>query len=348
MTKKHVRCIQCGSLNTKRNGTRKTKSGRTKRFMCLECKHSFNLRLQLGKNLSHRVKVDLARRNLEGRTSIRTIARHTGYSKTTVCKAIHDITKQCVGSAWIAKELQPKWGGYLALDGKMIRVWDWSAKYFRYNKEERRWLHKMSLLIALDLETLDIPTHHLGDEETTIDLVLMLRELKDMNYPLKGYVTDGNEDIKKAVELVFGKDIPRQLCTIHYLRNLNKKLNKGDITNIQYRDVKQNLHKGLRPKLLKVPDDLFTYQTIKCLPWSNQQIENLIRYFNLRLKTLNQFHDLKYAKSYLNTLTLMRRFTRFTDCSNKDKNLHAPLELAGCDITNIDYLRLKSNRKMVR
>jgi len=259
-------------------------------------------------------------------------------------KAVHDVTGQCVSAAWIAEELQPQWGGYLALDGKIIRVWEWAAKHFRYTVHQKGWLHKMTMLIALDLETLDIPIHHLGDEETTIDLVLLLRELKQVNYPLKGYVSDGNEDIKKAVELVFGSGIPRQLCLTHFLRNLRVRLREEKITERQYRDAYQALSTGLKPKLLRVPDDLFTHRTSPGLPPTNQQLENLIRYFNLRLKTINQFHDWRTAKDYCNALTLMRRFTKFTDCRDQTKNHHAPLELAGVDITNLDYLNLKSNR----
>lgn len=216
----------------------------------------------------------------------------------------------------------------------------WAAKYFRYSKAERRWLHKMSLLIALDLKTLDIPTHHLGDDETTIDLVLMLKELKGMDYPLKGYVTDGNDDIRKAVELVFGKGIPHQLCLTHYLRNLRKKFNDELITERQYQDAYRAISSGAKPTLLPVSDELFTYRTTPGLPPTNQQLENLIRFFNLRLKTLNQFQSWQTARDYCNALTLMRRFTKFTDCRNKAKNHHAPLELA---TVNLDNLNLRKH-----
>ena len=222
MTKRHVRCPNCSSLNTKRNGLRQTESGRVQRFFCPSCRSSFTYNHQPKRGLSDRVKVDLTRTHLEGRTSMRTLAKDTGHSKTTICKAIHEVTSRCVSTVWIAQELKPQWGGYLALDGKVVRVFDWTTKHFRYTNVQRRWLHKMSLLIALDLETLDIPTHHLGDEETTIDLILLLRELKEINYPLKGYVSDGNRDIVRAVELVFGPDIPHQLCVRHFLQNTKK------------------------------------------------------------------------------------------------------------------------------
>lgn len=342
MRKKHIRCLNCKSLKTRRNGKKKLKMRLIQRFYCLDCRKSFVIRLNKKSRITFHKKVEITRRHLEGRSSIRIIARHTGHSTKTICNSIKEITSQCVGASWIAKNLSPQWSGYLALDGKMIRVWDWAAKHFRYSKQEKRWLHKMSLLIALDLGTLDIPIHHLGSEETTIDLVLMLKELKKIGYPLKGYITDGNEDIKKAVEMVFGK-IPRQLCIRHYLQNLRDKLKENKLSNQQYQDVCQTLLNGNRPRSFKVPNDLFTYRKIRNLPATNQQIENLIRYFNLRLKTINQFQDWKTAKHYLNALILSRRFTKFTDCRDKTKNHKAPLQLAGCDIKNLNYLFLKNN-----
>ena len=128
----------------------------------------------------------------------------------------------------------------------------------------------MSLLIALDLETLDIPNHHLGDEETTFDLILMLKELQAMGYPLKGYVSDGNEDIERAVTKVFGSGIPHQLCVRHYLENLKVRLREEKITQLQFQDATAALLNGARPKLLAVPDDLFTYRTVSKLPPTNQ------------------------------------------------------------------------------
>lgn len=165
----------------------------------MDCGKSFTFKVLTRVRITPSEKVRLTREHLEKRASIRALARLEGYSKQTVQNAIHEITSQCASAAWIANHFSPKWGGYLALDGTTVRVWDWSAKHFRYSKAQKRWLHKMTLILALDIKTLDVPMHHLGSEETTIDLILMLRELKNINYPLKGIVTDGNLDIKKPL-----------------------------------------------------------------------------------------------------------------------------------------------------
>lgn len=344
MKKRNVRCKKCGSLSTLRNGHRKLQKEFVERFYCQDCRGYFTLRINLNSRLGFADKVRIARIHLEGRTSIRTIARHHNHSKTTVSAAIRDVTCQCVLPEFIAQHFKPKWSGYLALDGKMIRVWDWAAKHFRYDKKERRYLHKMSLLLALDLGTLDIPDHHLGDEETAIDLIMFLQSLKRLGYPLRGYISDGNQDIVKAVEMTFGQ-VPHQLCIRHYLQGLKDKFWSGEIAEFQYRDACQAILSGARPKYLKVPDELFTYRKVKQLPPTNQQMENLIRYFSLRLKTLGQFQSFQSARDYCNILTLMRRFTAFTDCRDKARNHKSPLELALCDVKGLDYLTLGKIRR---
>jgi hypothetical protein len=78
------------------------------------------------------------------------------------------------------------------------------------------------------------------------------------------------------------------------------------------------------------------------LPHTSNDAENLFRQLMLRLRTIGRFAHYRYARDYLNAWALWRRFTPFTDCrgSRKSRNHKAPLELAGCEISNIDFLRL--------
>lgn len=94
--------------------------------------------------------------------------------------------------------------------------------------------------------------------------------------------------------------------------------------------------------LLEVPDDLYTYLEIRGLPRTNQITENFFRFVALRVKTLNIFRSWKTATDYLNALVLYRRFKKFEDCKGKNKSFNglAPLELAGCEIIDLDYLDL--------
>lgn len=119
------------------------------------------------------------------------------------------------------------------------------------------------------------------------------------------------------------------------------KLSEKKVAKFQYEDAYQALLQGAKPKYLKVPNDLFTFRQVKQLPSTNQQIKNLNRYLMLRLKTIGQFQSFQSAKNYCNALTLMRRFTAFTDCHDKTKNHKAPLTIAGCDVKELDYLTLR-------
>jgi len=139
---------------------------------------------------------------------------------------------------------------------------------------------------------------------------------------------------------MFGKHIPHQLCRTHYIEGLKVKLRKEIITPLQYEEAKYSLLRGEKPDLLVVPNELFTYQKYKELPPTNQDIEVLNRFLNLRLKTINQFRHVKYATSYLDALVLYRRFKPYTDKKKPNTHLNglAPLEIAGCNLKDIDYL----------
>jgi transposase-like protein len=344
MHKKHLRCSHCSSLHTKRNGSRKTSTGEIQRFLCLECQKSFTFKILTRARITPSEQVRLTREHLEKRASIRTLARLEGYSKQTVQHAIHTVTAQVASAAWIANRFSPQWDGYLAIDGTTVRVWDWAAKYFRYSHAQRRWLHKMTLLVAQDVTTTDIPAHHLDSEEGTIELVTLLRKLKELHYPLKGIVTDGNMDIKKAVDLVFGGDTPHQLCQLHFLKNLRQRVKDGTLLESQYREAKKKIPKGQQPSF-PVPTELYTYLKHPGLPKTNQQLEVTNRFFKLRLKTIGAFHTWKTATTFTDALIAHRRFLKYTD-RKYQPNGKAPLELAGCNIEGFDYLAraYKSNR----
>ncbi|MBM2820493.1 MAG: hypothetical protein HW405_253 [Candidatus Berkelbacteria bacterium] len=307
--KRHVKCPWCLCLNTQRWGTRKVGKRKIQKFKCFSCGHTFSNRLTKGK-LTANEKVNIARTHLEGRTSIRQLVRNTGFAKQTIQNAVYQTVKNCVDSAFIAKNLKPNWGGNLVVDGTTIRVYDWSAKHFRYSKEEKRFLHKLIWIVALDLETLDIVHQYLGNEETMIDLILFFREIKKIGYDLTGLVSDGNRDIKRSAQMVFNKSFSHQLCITHYIRSLRTRFREEKITLKRYEKLKTNIYQ--ETWVPGLPRELFTYQRTKSLPKTNQQIENLFRQLKLRTHSINQFQSYITAKNYLTAWSLARRFTPFT------------------------------------
>lgn len=286
--KRHVKCSWCLCLSTQRWGTRKVGQRKIQKFKCFSCGHIFSNRITKGK-LTANEKVNIARTHLEGRTSIRQLVRDTSLAKQTIQNAVYDTVKNCVDSAFIAKYLKPNWGGNLVVDGTTIRVYDWSAKHFRYTKEQKRFLHKLIWIVALDLETLDIVHQYLAEEETMIDLILFFREIKSIGYPLKGLVSDGNSDIKRSTQMVFKTPFNYQLCTTHYVRSLRTRLREEKITLERYEELKRAIYK--ETWIPGLPRDFFAYQKIPSLPKTNQQIENLFRQLKLRTHSINQFQS---------------------------------------------------------
>jgi len=105
--KKHVKCSWYLSLNIKRNEKRIIRNRQIQRFVCLNCGHSFTMRINKG-ILTKGEKINLTHTHLAGRTSIRQISRDTGSAKQTVQNTIHEITNDCVDSAWAANNLRLK------------------------------------------------------------------------------------------------------------------------------------------------------------------------------------------------------------------------------------------------
>jgi len=291
-------------------------------------------------------------------------------------KAVHNVTGKARDSIWIANNLKPNWSNILVFDGKVIRAFDSYVKKLKANhsfsEKEIKWMHKKVWLCGIDYETGDLPHYDLADEETRIDLILYFKNLKKIGYNMRILVCDGNPDMPHAAKKVYGEDnLIIQLCTRHFVEGLKRVAGVDKniphtqklINLIQYiiqakseRQAKYFLkflnkmriqtetEKQIIDRFKKHKEDLMAHIKYPELniPHTSNDIENLFRQLNLRLKTINRFNHWKYARDYLKAWALMRRFTKFTDCRNhrKYRNGKAPLELAGIDITGMDYLKL--------
>lgn len=295
-------------------------------------------------------------------------------------KIIHTVTAQLPDSIAIAKKFCPLWSGILVFDGKVVRVYDRVLKKMdqsKFTADEITWMHKMRWLCGVDYGTGDLPHYALADSENMIDLVIYFKTIKNMNYSLVALVCDGNPLIPRAAKFVFGKQIIVQRCTRHFLEDLRGLLptdetEKEDrtkleqlILHIKYvieadtlevaaakltilRDYTKQYKSPLARKMIqlfqKTKVELTAHLTnpkLK-LPHTTNDIENLFKQLMLRLKSIGRFFHQDYARNYLNAWALLRRFTPFTDCRHERKyrNKKAPLELAGCEIENIDPVKL--------
>ena len=325
------------------------------------------------------ISQQIVRESLE-RASIRILARRYQKTKKTIMSIIHRITAQLPSAFSIAKKFQPNWSGILVFDGKVIRVYDKIAKKLdkkNFTEDELRWIHKMRWLCGVDFGTGDLPHYDLGESENMIDLVMYFQTLKSIKYPLAALVCDGNPLIPKAAKFVFGKQLIVQRCTRHFLEDLRRLLPTEEtqkeerakleqlilcikfVIEADYLESAQNNLEILKKysATFKSPAkhimlDMFKRAKIELtahllnpelkLPHTSNDIENLFKQLMLRLKSLGRFYHQDYARNYLNGWALLRRFTPFTDCRNgrKHRNKKCPIELAGCEIKNIDPLKL--------
>jgi len=89
---------------------------------------------------------------------------------------LHDAVSSAPTSAEVSAVLRPKWSGVLTVDGKRVRVSCGPACAPRAGR--------MVWLCGVDAGTGDLPHYSLADEETTVDLVLFFRGLKEAGYGL--------------------------------------------------------------------------------------------------------------------------------------------------------------------
>lgn len=296
--------------------------------------------------------------HLEGRSSTRTIARGKTIGRKKIIKQIHTVTSETKSSEYIKETFNPSWNGVLSVDGKYINVFE----------QCKRETFNYCWICGIDFPTKDLPHYLLHDEEGKIDMVIYFKELKRLGYPLKVLISDDNHDILAAAKFVYGDTFTFQLCTFHYMRKLER-LAYPMKNDFLVEMIRKTIHsrsgddfyrrlcflfthhhcfkKRYQKTLFKDFQDHVKYLSAyiyyqECIPRTNIEIENLFRQVSLRMKTIGRFYHYTYARDYLNTWALMRRFTPFTDCrkSNTYRNGKAPLELAGCDINGKDYLNL--------
>lgn len=74
------------------------------------------------------------------------------------------------------------------------------------------------------------------------------------------------------------------------------------------------------------------------LPADNNVTENVIKQLNKKLRLMEGFESIESAERYARLLVGCYRFKRFTDSNRDGNNGKAPLELAGIDLGDRDWL----------
>ena len=357
-------------MNTRRDGHRTLSDGRkVVKFECKVCKKNWTA------NHANPSKIDggqLVKESLE-RASVRILSRRHGHGKKQIMATIHQVTSEVKDSVWIANHFPLRWSGVLVVDGKYVKSYDRLTKQLKGKWSDKilQAMNRKVWICGIDYETGDLPHYQLAEEESKIELVMYFKTLKEIGYPLRVLVCDGNVDIPSAARHVFGDEIIVQLCTRHFVEGLKVKAGvlfehpriRNLIFLIQRIIEADDLETAGRyleqlkqlPRLMKLEKELIA--TFKrhaekltahllhpkiSIPHTSNDIESLFKQLGLRLETVSRFNQWQYAAHYLKAWALLRRFTPFTDCRNgrRWRNGKAPIEIAGADIKNIDCLKL--------
>ena len=131
-TKRRMRCIYCGSLQTRRDGRRKISpisfsrqtKGYVQRYCWQECRRTFSKRSEKKKQYTFGLKREIARMHVEERLSFRVISKRVlerldrRVSPKALCSLVNEVASLSKSSIEIQQEYQPVWSGYLTVDDK--------------------------------------------------------------------------------------------------------------------------------------------------------------------------------------------------------------------------------------
>jgi len=270
-----------------------------------------------------------------------------------VFKWINVLGENCKSSLDIYNELKPRWSGYLELDGKSIFV---KGKEF-------------ALLLAVDVGTQDIVDFQFCKSENHENYLTLLKRLKnELFYDFKAFTSDQDSGLLKAVREI-APDRPHQYCLKHEIDYLNYQLSykvKVDkdvkekflelckfilfVENEKqlekaFKVYEEKLHQFYKEPLEKIIDTFesnfehfWLHLEDEKIERTNNTIEGVIRQLSRKIDDTNGYQTLTTALNSLKLTILNYRFKKFSCSRKKNHNGKSPLELAGVNTKNIDWV----------
>ncbi|MGH2790377.1 MAG: transposase [Actinomycetota bacterium] len=189
------------------------------RFSCKSCGATITPQRKsagVGARFSDAVIEESVRLYIQGLSSYRVLAvmleQRFGrsLSRVTLNGWVQELGERAKTPLEVSIELQPKWGGFLGIDGKVIRV-----------KGDKR-----CLLIGVDHPTQDLVHALMLDSETADGFARLATEARlDAGHPLTGVVSDLGAGFAQA-HRDFGS-VPFQACRVHFDRLLDQEIPKS-------------------------------------------------------------------------------------------------------------------------
>ena len=353
--KRRIRCRNCGSLKTKRHVKIATKKqGQSKQHIHWYCKDCHKTFFPWQNQLNQK----MVKLYFENGASYRAVGHDLGLNPLTAYRRVIHQGFNCKSPWEVSLELRPHWCGYLGIDGDSVLV-------------GRK---KQCLMIGADAYSQDIPHAILAEHEDGPNWTHFLLVIKDpIHYPLKGIVSDGDPAIQEARKAVF-PEVPYQLCVKHFKDDLERFLCYRFTQRRGYwREIERFLKAvdcmlyapafalaqkyleailfdpgfkkaGLTEAIVHLREKfplLTTHHSHPGMPRTNNITEGIISRLDSKINQADGYNYSDTAWATLKMLIMRYRFKKFTDCKkkNKHKNGKSPLELAGVNTSNINWVR---------
>jgi len=371
---RHQRCPHCQQVDTKRHGImviqRITLQGArphgVQRWYCKGCQRAFTPIRTEGHESRYAMEVveKAAQLYFDQGASYRAVARDLRQLGIRIdakrCwRLIQDLAARCKAPWELSRDLAPSWSGYLAIDGDSVKVAS----------------HRESILLGVDVESLDIPHLILAEHEDAENWVFFLLVLKEtLGYPFKGVVSDDDPAIRYALDVVC-PGIPHQLCVKHFQDGLHRYLRYQSShgrgtwrevdrfeTAVRYCLYARGLEEacvclaaiqgdsGFRRihlddgigMLERSFDRLTQHFRHPGLPRTSNVAEGAVRKLDRRLTPMDSFASHETAWNTIKMLAAHGRFRILTDCRrpNQHRNGFAPLELAKVNIHGLNWIHV--------
>lgn len=366
-------CPTCQGTNTKRHSIlvlkKVTLEGAEprgiQRWYCKDCRKSWTPPHADSGLITHTLEVHERATMLyfDQGASYRAVARELGRLGIRVdgkrCwSMVQRLASNCKAPWEVSVELKPKWSGWIAVDGDSLPLGT----------------RRESALLGVDLEVLDIPHAILAEEENGENWLFYFLVLKHVvGYPFRGVVSDGDPGIEAAVRLAC-PGLPHQLCVKHFQDGLHRYLryefgyrygNQKEIERFE-EQVRGCLYASILPlaeeRLTMIRADagfkrarldgpiaileqnwnrLTQHFHHPGLMRTSNAAEGVIRKLDRRLDAMDSFADHGTAWNTLKMLLMHTRFRVLTDCRgpNRHRNGFSPLQLAGIDTRNMNWIR---------
>lgn len=251
----------------------------------------------------------------------------------------------------ISEILGIKYSGILCIDEKWVKILG-------------RWYY---VFLAVDTVTLDLVCIDIFEDNGSYSAKTFLLELKSAGYNPKIIVTDMLNSYPNVILEVF-PGVKHKECILHAkwhaCRIIRKYIKSGGLTicakelkkklykyfnseterqlNIRYKKlqrIKENYVSSPLLEIYKLIERVYPKLLIaikdKDVPKTNNYVERVIREFNSKYKNICGFGSYWCARNYIKVFSVYYRFRKFEEGARKGSS---PLELAGYDIKDIDFV----------